>query len=840
MKKNMKKSVVSLVSFVSVAGVLSGSIIPVSAAAETLNKIAPVTSVEEKPSEVENKEVVVDDSQETTVDTEAVEQPQNSEVQVNPESKSGESADLTRASADKSITSLMLKVRSTNSNKKSELSYTASPNVNNPYEGGTLTMYFRVPLEGNVNNKSVLPTNGIEHVKNFRNGNFGVRTNFAFPKGVDARSMYNAIDWEKANQSLNNEFYIKAIGIPTPVRLNWGMTFDKTTFNVDPANPNEFSIIVRGIKKSEVSDAEWQKYSPIVTETALMTVGAIPGGGFLGNMSGWAEGALSFDINKYGGNTDDITKNKELTKGKLSPSEDRKDKVTMHVLDQDSLIAGTEGMGDISKALVKPGREHDNPQTSNGVDTWDSYLSIWDTKKIYNTNNSEENEIPDENGALPGDSLFNRDLVVNKGEDFNKFDTNRFNRVINYFTKQDVTSGSVGDVNSVNIKHLPGKVPDNVKTPVTYTGSISYVNGDTRQLIPNVLNVTNNSKPATEGTIKANDFTIGDANITGTYTGDVARLRLYINGVSVAWGGMLENGKFTFYAANQHISANDVVTMNAYDKDDNLLQENAPVKVNNATVAGSISPAEYSIGDTEITGSYTGDVAKARVTINGKAQAWGGSFTNGHFSYYVGAGKIKAGDKVTITAYDKNDKVLDANKPVKIKANATQGTITPANFSLDDMNITGTYTGDVAKARVTINGKAQAWGGSFTNGRFSYYVGANKIKSGDNVTITAYDRDDKVLDQNKKVTINEVSKGSITPSTYRIGETTIKGTYTGNIVRARAFINGTPQAWGGSFNGGSFSYYIGAGKIKAGDVVTIIGYSADNSEIDTQKINVQS
>ncbi|TFJ46185.1 hypothetical protein CKN80_04985 [Carnobacterium divergens] len=840
MKKNVKKSVVSLVSFVSVAGVLSGSIIPVSAAAETLNKIAPVTSVEEKSSEVENKEAVVDDSQETTVDTAVVEQPQNSEVQVNPESKSGESADLTRASADKNITTLMLKVRNTNINKKTQFAYTPGVNVNNPYQAGELTGYARVPLQGNVLNRSILPTNGIEHIKNWEQGNYGARINVTFPAGVDARAMFNTINWEKSNQSTNSDFYIKAIGIPTPVHLTWGLKWDRDTVMFNSAASNEFSIMLKGINKAEVSDAEWNKYNPLVTASALGLVGAIPGGGFLGNMDGWAEGTLSFDMAKYTGNTDDITKDKELTKGRLFPDKTRNSKYTINVLDQNALMAGTEGTDNIAKSLVKPGHEHDNPQISNEVPTWDSYLSIWDNEKIYNTNNLEENEVVGENGALPGDSLFNRDLIVNKGEDFNKFNANRFNRVINYFTKEDVTKGSVGDVNSVSISHLPGKVPENIKTPVTYTGSVSYYNGDTRQLIPNVLNVTNNSKPATEGTIKANDFTIGDANITGTYTGDVARLRLYINGVSVAWGGMLENGKFTFYAANQHISANDVVTMNAYDKDDNLLQENAPVKVNNATVAGSISPAEYSIGDTEITGSYTGDVAKARVTINGKAQAWGGSFTNGHFSYYVGAGKIKAGDKVTITAYDKNDKVLDANKPVKIKANATQGTITPANFSLDDMNITGTYTGDVAKARVTINGKAQAWGGSFTNGRFSYYVGANKIKSGDNVTITAYDRDDKVLDQNKKVTINEVSKGSITPSTYHIGETTIKGTYTGNIVRARAFINGTPQAWGGSFNGGSFSYYIGAGKIKAGDVVTIIGYSADNSEIDTQKINVQS
>ncbi|MDT1959342.1 DUF5011 domain-containing protein [Carnobacterium divergens] len=349
------------------------------------------------------------------------------------------------------------------------------------------------------------------------------------------------------------------------------------------------------------------------------------------------------------------------------------------------------------------------------------------------------------------------------------------------------------------------------------------------------IHVTNT--PPVTGSIKANDFTVGDSNITGTYAGDVAKLRLYINGVSVAWGGNLENGKFTFYAANQNISATDIVTMNAYDKNDKLLQENAPVKVNNATVSGSISPAEYSIGNAEITGNYTGDVAKARVTINGQAQGFGGSFNNGQFTYYVGAGKIKAGDVVTITAYDKNDKVLDANKPVKIKAAATQGTISPAEYSVGDTEITGSYTGDVAKARVTINGKAQAWGGSFNNGRFTYYVGSGKIKAGDVVTITAYDKNDKVLDANKAVNIKSAAtQGTISPAEYSVGDTEITGSYTGDVAKARVTINGKAQAWGGSFNNGRFTYYVGSGKIKAGDTVTITAYDKSDKVLDSNKV----
>ena len=341
---------------------------------------------------------------------------------------------------------------------------------------------------------------------------------------------------------------------------------------------------------------------------------------------------------------------------------------------------------------------------------------------------------------------------------------------------------------------------------------------------------------ATQGTITPAEYTIGDTEITGTYTGDVSKARVTINGKPQAWGGSFNNGKFTYYIGNGKIKAGDVVTITAYDKEDKVLDADKPVTIKKVT-AGTINPAEYTIGDTEITGTYTGDVTKARVTINGKPQAWGGSFNNGKFTYYVGAGKIKAGDVVTITAYDKEEKVLDANKPVTI-TKVSEGTISPVEYTIGDTEITGTYTGDVTKARVTINGKPQAWGGSFNNGKFTYYIGTGKIKAGDVVTITAYDKNEKVLDANKVVKIKELVQVTLSPDAYNVGETTIKGTYTGDIVRARLLINGTPQAWGGTFSGGSFSYYIGAGKIKAGDNVKIVGYSADNSELATQVVTV--
>ncbi|MBC1522229.1 hypothetical protein HB912_11285 [Listeria aquatica] len=746
----------------------------------------------------------------------------------------GNKASYASSSVDKSITTLMVHKKS-KGDSMTGISYTPSPTANSPYDGGELTASFKAPLTGVVYNK-MLTGNGPEHRKNWEEGNYGARFTYSFPKGVDARQMIQTINWEKSNQSPTADFKVRILGVNTLVwNLHWGIKWNRDTITFNPAKPNEFSIMITGKKKSEVSKAEWESYNPVNTIAALTAVGDIPFADNLADMTGSASGALYFDMSKYKGNTDDLTKNNELTSGRLFPSENRQAEYTYYFLDDNALAAGTSGKGDISKSVVKAGHEYDNPSKSTSIPTWDSYLSIWDQEQVYNTNKLENDLVEGEKFALPGDSIFKRNLQVKSGEDFNEFKKDRFNRVINYFTHEDITKGNIGEVSHVNVTHTPNRVGDG-ETDVTYKGSISYVNGDTRQLIPNNLKVKNS--PNSEGTIIPDTFTIGDTNITGKYTGDVKTLRLYINGVSVAWGGTLQDGKFTFYAGNQKITANDKLTMNAYDKDNNLLQENVPVNVKEeAAATGSIDPAMYTPGDTNITGTYTGNVAHAKLFVNGNYVSAGGDFSNGVFTYYAG-GKIKAGDKAYLVAMDKTGKELD-RKDIKINASSeTTGSINPSAYTVGENTISGSYTGNVALMHLLVNGKSISWGGTLSNGSFSYYVKAGTIKAGDIVTLEAYDQNNNKLDS-KRVQVNgKATSGSIDSATYKLGETTIKGTFSGNIAVAKVYINGVAQAWGGEFGGGGFSYYVGKNKIKAGDNVTIEGYNKDTKLLDTKKVTI--
>ena len=79
-------------------------------------------------------------------------------------------------------------------------------------------------------------------------------------------------------------------------------------------------------------------------------------------------------------------------------------------------------------------------------------------------------------------------------------------------------------------------------------------------------------------------------------------------------------------------------------------------------VKSELKPQEYHVGDVNITGTYTGDMSLGRLTVNGKVVSWGGSFKDGQFSYYVGAGKLKVGDKVVLDGYNKEKELIDSKE----------------------------------------------------------------------------------------------------------------------------------------------------------------------------------
>lgn len=77
------------------------------------------------------------------------------------------------------------------------------------------------------------------------------------------------------------------------------------------------------------------------------------------------------------------------------------------------------------------------------------------------------------------------------------------------------------------------------------------------------------------------------------------------------------------------------------------------------------------------------------------------------------------------------------------------------------------------------------------------------------------------------------------PDTFSIGQVELTGQYTGPIVRGRLFINDQHVSWGGTFNNGFFTYYVGPDRIKRHDKVELVGYDSGNNELTRAVVTIK-
>ncbi|MBC1907710.1 hypothetical protein HCA64_14570 [Listeria booriae] len=176
------------------------------------------------------------------------------------------------------------------------------------------------------------------------------------------------------------------------------------------------------------------------------------------------------------------------------------------------------------------------------------------------------------------------------------------------------------------------------------------------------LKVVTGVPVVTKGSITPLEMAVpGDKNITGTYTDDVHYVVVTVNGIDYK-GGTFADGEFKFYALDKISSANDVVTMAAYDKAGKLLDTKTIKLVGPApenVIKGTITPNQLVLGtDKNITGTYTGEVKSVQVTVNDTTYK-GGTFTDGEFKFYSHDKVKSVTDEVIIVALDKAGNVLD-------------------------------------------------------------------------------------------------------------------------------------------------------------------------------------
>lgn len=175
------------------------------------------------------------------------------------------------------------------------------------------------------------------------------------------------------------------------------------------------------------------------------------------------------------GATDDTSPNKMLTKGKFPPAQDKKFTMSVDFYGKDQLVEGASGWpipvnptGHLYAKLDSQGNIIPSNRVTASVDTWNSYLSPVDNKNEFNTNKDDSEVVSGSNLNLPG-SFGKRTLTPKLSEgdfaDLDQADPHRFDRVVNYYTKENETAGA-------SVSHTPNKTNGlNTPTAITYSGN---------------------------------------------------------------------------------------------------------------------------------------------------------------------------------------------------------------------------------------------------------------------------------------------------------------------------------------------------------------------------------
>lgn len=210
---------------------------------------------------------------------------------------------------------------------------------------------------------------------------------------------------------------------------------------------------------------------------------------------------ITVDVAKMTASGDkyDISPNKVLTKGKLQPSTTKLADFSVDFYDSNNVVQDR-----MFNSIIAPAGGRFYPKLTNGalnpaayaktsafqLPTWNSYISPWDTTNKYNSFADKTEYVDSNNLNLPG-TTNNRTLTMGLSEgSFAQQPTNRFNRVVNFFTGKNETTGAT-------LTHTPTQTLGlNQQTSILYTGKDA---GGTA-LSPVTLKVL--EKYAVDGTVK--------------------------------------------------------------------------------------------------------------------------------------------------------------------------------------------------------------------------------------------------------------------------------------------------------------------------------------------------
>ncbi|KGL38266.1 hypothetical protein BMT55_02515 [Listeria newyorkensis] len=154
------------------------------------------------------------------------------------------------------------------------------------------------------------------------------------------------------------------------------------------------------------------------------------------------------------------------------------------------------------------------------------------------------------------------------------------------------------------------------------------------------------------GDIQTNTYTLGDSHVTGTFSGDVAKIELTVDNVAGTRINVPASGSdFQYYAKNLISASTQIVIATAYDSKGNVLAKSTVKVLNKPKILTSeINKTGY------IKGSIEGDVQKIKLSVDDLEQKTTVNVQpDGTFQYYIKSIGLTASNKVKLIGLDSNN-----------------------------------------------------------------------------------------------------------------------------------------------------------------------------------------
>ena len=334
-----------------------------------------------------------------------------------------------------------------------------------------------------------------------------------------------------------------------------------------------------------------------------------------------------------------------------------------------------------------------------------------------------------------------------------------------------------------------------------------------------------------ETAITANSFVIGTSKyVEGTISGNkITKIALEINGV-LKKQILASKGNYKYWALDQIMDAKDKVFVVGYDSKGVQISKES-VEVVAASEEIGLDTNLFTIGkDNYVYGSYTGDVTKVALRIDGKLTQKI-SVKNGEIKYYAKDKVTNANLNVELVAFNAADQIVSFKT---VKVTDTLATMSLNNYRIGEGYVTGTYTGDAKFMTLIINGVAKQTIG-ISNGQIKYYAKDKILSAADKVEVALLDGN-KTEVQRASLLI-ATTLGSLQLNNYKLNTAYLEGSYTGDVVRIRVSVNGdTKQTIPVSQE--LFKYYARNIIHSNTDNVVVEALDSANNVLDTKVVTI--